>query len=75
MSAKNLFLLYGRGVGGGQKVTYMSIRFQKKTKKRPKVVQRLQLWLSNSLREDTHKKAFFSGRTTKGVGGVNPPDH
>ena len=28
------------------------------------------------LREDTHKKVFFfSGRTTKGVGRVNPPVH
>ena len=28
------------------------------------------------LREDTHKKGvFFSGRATKGVGRVNPPDH
>ena len=28
------------------------------------------------LREDTHKKVFFfSDRTTKGVGRVNPPDH
>ena len=28
------------------------------------------------LREDKHKKKFFfSGRTTKGVGRVNPPDH
>ena len=28
------------------------------------------------LREDTYKKkVFFSGRTTKGVGRVNPPDH
>ena len=28
------------------------------------------------LREDTHKKScFFSGRATKGVGRVNPPDH
>ena len=28
------------------------------------------------LREDTHKKKFFfSGRATKGVGRVNPPDH
>ena len=31
------------------------------------------LWL---LREDTHKKVcFFSDRTTKDVGRVNPPDH
>ena len=28
-----------------------------------------------SIREDTDKKSFFSGRTTKGVGRVNPPDH
>ena len=29
-----------------------------------------------SIMEDTHKKSiFFSGRTTKGVGRVNPPDH
>ena len=28
------------------------------------------------VREDTHKKSdFLSGRTTKGVGRVNPPDH
>ena len=28
------------------------------------------------VREDTHKKSvFFSGRTTKGIGRVNPPDH
>ena len=28
------------------------------------------------IREDTHKKSiFFSGRTTKGEGRVNPPDH
>ena len=27
------------------------------------------------LREDTHKKSVFSGRTTKGVRRVNPPDH
>ena len=27
------------------------------------------------LREDTQKSVFFSGRTTKGVGRVNPPDH
>ena len=27
------------------------------------------------LREDTHKKVLFSGRTTKGVGRVNPRDH
>ena len=26
-----------------------------------------------TLREDTHKKVFFSGRTTKGVGRVTPP--
>ena len=26
------------------------------------------------LREDAHKKKFFSCRTTKGVGRVNPPD-
>ena len=31
---------------------------------------------SMSIREDTHKKnVFFSGRTTKGVGRGNPPDH
>ena len=30
----------------------------------------------NGLREDTHKKScFFSGRTIKGVGRVNLPDH
>ena len=29
-----------------------------------------------SIREDTHKKSvFFSGRTTKGLGRINPPDH
>ena len=27
------------------------------------------------LREDTHKKGFFSGRTNKAVGRVNPPHH
>ena len=28
------------------------------------------------VREDTHKKSgFFSGRTTKGGEGGNPPDH
>ena len=28
------------------------------------------------IREDTHKKVgFFSGRTTKGVGRINPTDH
>ena len=27
-------------------------------------------------KSDTHKKSvFFSGRTTKGVGRVNPPNH
>ena len=32
--------------------------------------------LNNGIREDTHKKmCFFSGRTTKGVGRVNSPDH
>ena len=32
--------------------------------------------LHPKLREDTHKKGvFFSGRTTKGVGRVKPPDH
>ena len=25
------------------------------------------------IREDTHKKVFFSGRTTKGVGRLTPP--
>ena len=35
-----------------------------------------QRYNSNRVREDTHKKSvFFSGRTTKGVGKVNPPDH
>ena len=28
-----------------------------------------------SLREDKHNKNVFSGRTTKGVGRVNLPDH
>ena len=32
------------------------------------------LAIANFVREDTHKKSF-SGRTTKGVGRVNPPDH
>ena len=32
--------------------------------------------LLSSLREDTHKKVFYlSGRTTKGLGRVNPSDH
>ena len=33
------------------------------------------LTLKVKVREDTHKKNFFSGRTTKGVGRGNPPDH
>jgi hypothetical protein len=38
----------------------------------------LDMHLNNTIaiREDTHKKSvFFSGRTTKGVGRGNPPDH
>ena len=32
--------------------------------------------IKSFLREDTHKKkCFFSGRTTKSVGWVNPPEH
>ena len=29
--------------------------------------------LSLCFREDTHKKVFFSGQTTKGVGRLTPP--